>query len=438
MSETTNSSAGRSGRALGAGILGLFLLLPFLWRLERASFHMDETGWVLASNRVVSQSFLQRDSTGPNLPGEGSHYGWPNPPVGKYLMGAAIRSRIETPEISLSGTQWPTYDRPIIANIASRQIPPLEILTAARLPMAVLGAATCLTVFFLGRLAWGTRAGLLATCLLALNALMLTSSRRAMVDSPAIFFSSFSILLAALLIERRTNLQTSSAKPGSSDVGRMFGLGLVLGLALASKLNALVAAVVCVASLVLIPSGRERLRLAVAATVILIVAAVTFIAVNPFLYENPLSGSWSMLTFAYYEPGIEELAARGWFVFRRLFLGETDPQGLTYLTVHSWTGLPLEWVALPFGLGLALTGLLKRREAGMRAMRPRSERVILLWWVVSVAGITSWLPQDWERYYLPALPPTVLLVARGFDAAFSMLTVRLRRARVALPFTGTP
>jgi hypothetical protein len=54
MSETTNSSAGRSGRALGAGILGLFLLLPFLWRLERASFHMDETGWVLASNRVVT------------------------------------------------------------------------------------------------------------------------------------------------------------------------------------------------------------------------------------------------------------------------------------------------------------------------------------------------------------------------------------------------
>jgi 4-amino-4-deoxy-L-arabinose transferase-like glycosyltransferase len=387
-------------------------LVPFLMALDRASFHLDETGWILASSRAF-------ETSGPSESEYGYHFGWPAPPIGKYLMGASLRLREESLASSLAAVRWSTYDRPIIASMASGQIPPVNVLVSARLPMAILGAATCLVVFAIGKTAWGTRAGLIAAALLALNPLMLTCCRRAMIDAPAIFFSSLAILLCARL----------PAVSGNHVLVRACGIGAAIGLALASKLNALATAAACLAIIVLIPPrGGAGVRRLAAAGIAAIVAAAVFVAVNPYLYADPVGRAWSMLTFRYYEPVIVSLGAKAALVARRVLLGETDPTGTTYLTLRSLVGLPLEWALIPAGCA-ALAGSIRRVTDAGRSNA--AGLAVLVWWGATLAAIVWWLPQDWERYYLPALPPTILIAARGLDRLLGLLPPgkanRLRR-----------
>lgn len=370
-------------------------LVPFLWRLERASFHLDETSWILAS---------QHEPGTAEPPGPGHNFGWPSPPIGKYLIDASLRLRERDLAAELAGLRWSTYDRPIIASLASGQVPPSGVLVSARLPMAVLGAATCLVLFAIGRAAWGTRAGLIAAAMLALNPLMLICCRRAMIDAPAIFFSCVAVLFCS---------------SRSRSLLRALGVGAAIGLALASKLNALAAAA---ASLSILAAGsfrrEDRARSFAAVGVAALAAGVLFVAVNPYLYSDPASRTWAIFTFTHYEERIPSLGAKALLVARRLLVGEADPTGSTYLTFRSLIGLPLEWALLPVGC-IALTKLRPSNAAGLS---------ILVWWGATLVAIAWWLPQDWERYYLPALPPTILITARGLDLVMSGALNR-RRSR---------
>ena len=266
----------------GAGVC--LVLLPFLWRLESASFHLHETSWILASEALFAETFLGQPPS--RSPEYALSFGWPSPPLGKYVMALSVHLRVEDSLAGLARTSPPTFDRPIILSMASGHVPPLDILLSARLPMALLGAATCVAILWVGHCVWGTATGAVAAGLLALNPLMLACSRRAMIDAPALFFSALAVLLA---------LRVASSERRA--IGASLGLGIALGLAAASKLNALAGA--CVTALLLLSPAGSLLRAASGSALALGAAIAVFILVNPYLYSETLERAVSMLTYAH-------------------------------------------------------------------------------------------------------------------------------------------
>jgi len=133
--------------------------------------------------------------------------------------------------------------------------------------------------------------------------------------------------------------------------------------------------------------------------------------------------------YAHYQPAITGIGDRFGYLIRRLLLGGADPQGLSFLTLGSLLRVPLEAVLVPLGLVVTLWSAWTSRK-NRRDESPVDTRLqlgIVIWWLATMVAIGLWLPQDWERYYLPALPPTVLLAARGIVGLGELLS---RRARV--------
>ena len=52
--------------------------------------------------------------------------------------------------------------------------------------------------------------------------------------------------------------------------------------------------------------------------------------------------------------------------------------------------------------------------------------VIVYWWCLACALILLWLPFEWERYSLPLIPPTMLILAKTVDELLCYCWHRLR------------
>ena len=76
--------------------------------------------------------------------------------------------------------------------------------------------------------------------------------------------------------------------------------------------------------------------------------------------------------------------------------------------------LSLEPIFFPIGLFV-----LARRERMRRRARESlgDGTAALVWMLVTWVGVTAYVPQDWDRYFLPLLPPLHLFVAVGLVAS---------------------
>jgi len=154
------------------------------------------------------------------------------PPVGKYIIGLALHIAGQGDTIEdlsrmkrwkfLKGHKW---------NVNEGRMPPEEPLYVARLTMALFGSLTCLLIYWIGRILWGVKAGIIASLLLAYNPLMLLCSKRAMTDAPLLFFMATTILL--ILYFYRFLLQQKYLRT----VVFAFLIGITCGLATGTKLN---------------------------------------------------------------------------------------------------------------------------------------------------------------------------------------------------------
>jgi cyanate permease len=81
---------------------------------------------------------------------------------------------------------------------------------------------------------------------------------------------------------------------------------------------------------------------------------------------------------------------------------------------------------------LLLVGAAALAAAIVRApeqARMRFQLVLALWALVSYVVITAWLPQNWDRYYLPLTPINALLRAYGTIWLLTGCAVLFRRVR---------
>jgi len=383
------------------------LLIPllgaiFLTRLDDLEYyHGDENTWIALSTQSFQLFFVQHDFSNPFWSKEYSSWGSYQPQVGKYLIGAgtALAGYRDIPLI------WFHFDQSVAWNIEHGIIYDSAIVQAARMPIALMGAASCLLFYWLVTLIADWRHGLLAVVALIGMRLIVTSSRRAMIDTPALFFSLLALVCLVYL------LRAIQADKHKAALSWAIGAGLACGLACASKMNAMIVLGACELTLLVNAAiafewRRKALLHALCAALVPLWAWLVFFASNPFLYAHPIAGVRHMLGLAQ-------------------FLVEHPTPWATPLFTDKLQALwrntlyyePLQQLGLPGGAWLLLAGCVGLVATAWRAPRMFWERAlgsIVIWIVLSYIAIAVWLPSDYDRYFLPLQPGNAFLQAFGF------------------------
>jgi Dolichyl-phosphate-mannose-protein mannosyltransferase len=241
-----------------------------------------------------------------------------------------------------------------------------------RLLVAAMGVATVYLVYELGRLLYGSRAGLLAALLMALMPYHVVVTRQVLLDGPMTLFATLTLLLLVrfVLSGRSSWLYAASA---------------AMGLTFLSKETSVLLLGAIFAFFALTPELRVRLReLAVSAGVMALVVA-------PLPLSLMLAGRT--------ETGENYLI---WQLFRR-------PN-------HDWFFYPTTVIEAigPLLLVTVVAGLwILRREASWK------ETLLLCWIAVPVVFFQLW-PVKGYQYLLPIAPPLALLAGRALGRYVSV------------------
>lgn len=252
----------------------------------------------------------------------------------------------------------------------------------ARTVSVAVGVVTVWLVFLLGRLLYGTGAGLIAAVLIAFMPYHVIVTRQVLLDGPMTLFAT--VALYAIASYAITGVRTW-----------LYAAGAAMGLTFLSKETGIVLFGAVYTLFALAPEIRVRLR-------DLALSIVAFVAVvASFPLALVLAGGGGQTSAQQYLV---------WQLFRR-----PNHDADFYMTVvPPAVGL---LVMLAAGAGILLAG----RRVDWR------ERLLLAWIAVVVAFFQLW-PVKGFQYLLPAAIPLVVLAGRGLVALGRLPGERFDRA----------
>ena len=213
------------------------------------------------------------------------------------------------------------------------------------------------------------------------------------------------------------------------------------GLAISSKLSALVVLAICAVWAVVqlsvsdldarSTSGDAR---AASATMFvmglaLVLAGATTLLLNPLLLAAPITNSLYLLEFGEIVAGLN-VAPDQRLDGQAIRWRSVFEMGLASSGVfHRWLGWRFADALLAAGgLTLVVTGLASR--AGFGAGHRRGLAWLAVWFVVTLVAVVAWTPFRWRRWYLPLEPCWAVL--EGMAVAFALHTAYRARARIRL------
>ena len=439
-----------------------------LQRAATVGYNTDE-GQHIATAEYFEIVFLQGRLGGP--PWEETYWTLTQPPIPRYVLGAAIwlsgnpvprldpAHRIQEVRGPNRERYWDpatyTNERRLAEERRVERRRP-AVLAAARVPMALFAAGAVLLLFLLGRALAGTIAGLVAALGLLWAPLGLTLLPRAHAEGPLLLFILLGLYLgvrgAAKLQVQGSKFKVQSGRDAPLELGTLnlqlgtlnwVGVGLATGLGAATKLTAVLglAALGAFAAWSLAvrrwtpaPAAAGSWRWSALAV---LVGLVTFVAVNPFLWPDPVGRTAAMLQFRRQElvgqrtlnagdAVPEGVAARSVLLLERTFVSEAP--------LARRTGLPLD-------AGLALVGA---AVLARRAYQARDDGGLvgpaafaLIWIATFLAGTAPNLGLDWQRYYLPTVALGLILVGVGAEVLLGgLLQAGAARTRRGAPRTS--
>ena len=435
-----------------------------LLRAGQVGYNTDE-GQFISTAQYFEFAFVDRVWSGP--PWEETYWTLTQPPITRYVLGAAIRlSGNPVPRLDpahrieeVRGPDRERYWDPAtytnerrLAEERRVERPRPAVLAAARVPMALFGAGSIVLLFLLGRALAGTVGGTVAALGLLWAPLGLTLLPRAHAEGPLLFFILLGLYLGVRASAHASGpTRASSLRRGQRDRAEearvaptlLDGLwtGLATGLGAATKLPAVLGLAalgafaawsVAVRRWTPAPAVADSWRPSALAA---LVGLVTFVAVNPFLWPDPVGRTAAMLQFRRQElvgqrtlnagdAVPESLAVRAALLLERTFVTEAP--------LARRTGLPLD-----AALALAGAAVLARRafrthdDGGLVG----PEAFTLVWIATFLAGTAPNLGLDWQRYYLPTVALGLVLVGVGAEALVGAL-VRAAYAKRSAPRTG--
>ena len=262
---------------------------------------------------------------------------------------------------------------------------------ASRVISVAVGMLTVGLTFMLGRLLYGTWAGLLAALFMALMPYHIVVSRQVLLDGPMVFCATLALYLVARFA-------------ASGHAPWLWAAGAALGLTFLAKETGIILLGAVYAFLALSPEIRVRLR-----DLAMSIAAMALV-IAPFPVSLQLAGGDGATKAGSYLI---------WQLFRR--------------ANHDWAFYP-SVVSMALGIGLVATlvvGLfLMRRYFGWQ------ERLLLAWIVIPIAFFQLW-PVKGFQYLLPIAIPVAILTAFTITDVLPLtlwsrvLSARLRT--IALP-----
>ena len=428
----------RRAPAVVSGIVLLLYCIALLSGIWLSRFHHDESQWIYTTRFLAL--FEQGATASPEWD---SYWLHTQPPVARYLLGLPLQ--LAGYDLLHLNGPWDT-SLTFAQNGALGNMPSPAQLSLARLGSAVAACGAVLLLFWLGRQAGGWVAGLGAAGWLAGNFYARELLTRATGDG---------LLLALLLLALTLSVPLVAALAAATEpplarhtwrrvVVLTLAIGVVIGVATAAKLTAIFALPALALALALDAGlrwwgsdrraaavGLLRSRLVTAATVVLgvtTIALTCFVAVNPALWSQPVSGSVALFTFRQEEMAQQMVAFPDVAipsVPRRFQLALTRPLFLYGFgaslgqmvggdaTAIQAARLPLDALLVALGLLTALGSRLVRRPTNRdltsakptRAVAPGLGVVgcVAVWTLVVYSGIALTIGMDWDRYYLPII-----------------------------------
>ncbi|RME79138.1 MAG: phospholipid carrier-dependent glycosyltransferase [Chloroflexi bacterium] len=296
----------------------------------------------------------------------------------------------------------------------------LSLITAARLPYALLTAASIPAIYWLASRLLPRRVALIAALLLAVEPFFLAHSRVVHGDAPVTVFMAVSTL--AFFVAGQRTVPASIRTPG--DFFRQPGFRYLLLSAVAGGLAALtkapgqfMALFVIGMSLVYAAVGLRRTpadRSAVLrcwAAVIAgwgVVSLAVFVLLWPSMWADPVGTIRQMLEETFGKVNAGHLV---------YFMGHPtlNPGPWFYPVVITLRTSPVTLV----GVGLSLLWLWPRLGRRLSPPESRLNPVVLLWlFVISLLLFGDLSPKKQDRYLLPLFPFLDLLAAAGWGAVF--------------------
>ncbi|WP_152051042.1 ArnT family glycosyltransferase [Tautonia marina] len=427
---------------LGFVAVGLFALASFGFRLADEPSFIDE--WAYLSQAYFGPLWWEGDW---NDPAWLEYPAIDLPPLPKYLIGAMIQ---------LGGRPMPDRaDAFAWYNNTATTFGGMDRLVWTRWPTVVLGALGCLALAAIGAMSFGTRAGLLAGVLLAINPLYRMHARRAMSDVPT---EAFILLALAVALWAWRELMVGDRR-GRAVLAMTLGAGSLAGLAALAKLSGGLATMTLVAwaALAVVVPGVSvgRKGLVVGAVILAgLVAYATFIVGNPVLTADPKlpqgapEGVVSLAeqgvigrTLAVMEHrsdvsrGAQEhpvfkaqgypvdglgakLAVVGVQGFGRF--GPLGPRTTDSIVRYDWNQ---DWGALVWGPIVLAGGIWSIRMGGrqLRAGQAPTTWAVLVQFLVAMATVTAFIPMAWDRYMLPIQSGAAVLGAAAVSGVIGLI-----------------
>jgi 4-amino-4-deoxy-L-arabinose transferase-like glycosyltransferase len=281
-----------------------------------------------------------------------------------------------------------------LIGLSMKLLPFLDKIAAARFPIAVLGALTCIFLIFFVRREYSFTVAIISGILLALDPVHIGLSRISGIDASLTFFMMLGLLLF-YESERKNSIILASIS------------GVFFALSFLTKVNALTIIFILFAYLLtmlliwkedesIINSIRSKLRILLISASI---AGLTMYLAWPAMWSNPYHAIRSHLSSnlrnALQNQSIEYVASGG----------KLSDYYLELLPIR----LP-EITLIPLIIGFGYVGhkIIRRKFSKFE--------LFLLYWVLIFLFIMSFFPKHLEiRYILPIWPPLLIFSALGLN-----------------------
>ncbi len=404
-------------------IIACALLAVFGARIEGISFWPDESQWIATS--YFFEAFLDQQAE-PSLWDE---YYWTltQPPVARYVI--ALGRLAGGYGIHDLNQPW-EFKSDAAANADSGAMPAAGLLWWSRLPMALLAALSIVLLFCLVSRAAGRVAGYTMVLLLAANPYLGSTLCRAMSEAPLLVCVVMAMLAGDSAL-RYWQRAATSAPPSIATLRPAAAcfllMGCICGLGAAAKLNGSTTVAAGLALCILAAATHAGNATAPARAtfiltsvgLLLIGAALIFVAANPYLYPDPWGRTSAMFKFRLTEMqtqlglyprfAIHGFGTRLDIVFRRVLQDDAaiSVRGARFIN---------------FLLCTAGTSVLLRAAwSWLRGNENGGTSLVLVAVALTTAAPALLTPLDWERYYLLPVIFSTVGIAVGIAACVTGL-----------------
>jgi len=416
------------------------------------TFHGDEAMQIYMSGDFAT-AFLEGNAAALSTPGlydidSDAQLRILNGSINRHAIGLAWYAAGYTRDDLPPGPGWDwglSYDD----NVATGHRPSEHQLAVARIPSALLLAASVALMFALAQTVGGRALAYGATALYMFNPIVLVNGRRAMQEGALLFFGLLAVYAACLIVGKMRAHPSEPSRPTLRLTDGAFWrwalLALACGLTLASKHSGIVfvaAALgwVFVGGLLRAFDARHSapfLSSAVQLTLKTALAGVLAlgltIALLPALWQDPVARFDDLLRIRAQLIDIQvtadpaapmPLGQRVSAILTQPFMTpvahyEAAPFDVPPMhdEIATYMASPLSGVQFGIaGVAFELLSLIGVVALALRLLRPGRDRAtaigLLIWLAVTVASLLA-NPLPWQRYYLALIPVASLLAILG-------------------------